>query len=66
MSQTQQQIDLFIKWILRITLSVAAFLLVSVFNDLKTDVKVLLNDNAVMKEKVSRIERTIDRIENKE
>lgn len=64
MSRTQAQIDLIITWAMRITLGIAAFFLVSFVNEMRADVKTVLLEQKVMQEKVRRIERVVDRMED--
>lgn len=65
MSATQKEkIDLVFNWGGKIIFGVASFLLVSFAYDLKTDVRTVLFEQQAMKEKVRRIERVIDKIED--
>lgn len=71
MSRTQEQIDLITRWGVRGILGIAAFFIVSFVNEMKADVKTVLLkqevmsvEQKVMQEKVRRIERVVDRMED--
>lgn len=64
MSRAQEQFDIFLRWFMRGTVAVAAYFIVAFISEMRADVKSLLNNQAIMWEKVNRIERTIDRLED--
>jgi hypothetical protein len=62
MSQQQEMIDMTLKWILKIALTIAAFFLVQSFIAINENLATLAHGQSEMRERIIRLEITLEKM----
>jgi hypothetical protein len=64
-TQQKETLNFIGNWLIRVVLGIAAYLLISMTSEMRSDLKTVLLNQEVQKEKMRRVERVIDKLEDK-